>query len=335
MDTKLNRSDYLILIVSYTVIVILNCIEYYTQGENLIEYLIDIPVSVITSLSAILLFIYWLIPKYFIKEKNIFLFIVLGLAILAFFGAIDYFAGFFSGGRTWKDIPKWDKLILESIFRTANYAGFIFGILLTKKFYENQSKYYKINQQQKENELKLLRSQIDPHFLFNNLNTLDALIDQDAIKAKEYINRLSLIYRYLIQTKDAEVMELASELEFAEHYIFLIKTRFGNDYDFQIQQETTLKDKFLPTGAIQILLENVVKHNKAQHGKTVAATLTIHDDNLIVSNTKQIPNNRPESLGTGLENLKGRYSLLSDKKVHIQDTTTMFTVTIPLIALSE
>lgn len=120
------------------------------------------------------------------------------------------------------------------IDRATYSTAFPFALLLTKKFYEGQSQILKIEKQQKENELKLLRSQIDPHFLFNNLNTLDSLIDSDSEKAKEYINRLSLIYRYLIQTKDAEVMELQSEIQFAENYIFLIETRFGNDYKFTV-----------------------------------------------------------------------------------------------------
>ena len=121
----------------------------------------------------------------------------------------------------------------------ANSIGMPFGLVLAKKFYEGQNKILVIEKQQKENELKLLRSQIDPHFLFNNLNTLDSLIDSDAEKAKEYINRLSLIYRYLIKTKDAEVMELSEEIELAENYIFLIKTRFENDYDFKIDCDDT------------------------------------------------------------------------------------------------
>ena len=193
----------------------------------------------------------------------------------------------------------------------------------------------KSKKKQKENELKLLRSQINPHFLFNNLNTLDSLIDSDSEKAKEYINRLSLTYRYLIQTKDSEVMELSEEIQHAENYIFLIKTRFGNDYEFEVDKKASLKDKFIPTGAIQALLENVVKHNKAKTDNTIKASILIDQDWLTIKNTKSIPPPKSESLGTGLENLKSRYSLLSDKKVTINDAKETFEVIIPIITLSE
>jgi two-component system LytT family sensor kinase len=109
-------------------------------------------------------------------------------------------------------------------------VGFPLMLLLIKKFYEGQQVLVETQKQQKENELKLLRSQINPHFLFNNLNTLDSLID-----------------KYLIKTKDAEVMELANEIELAKNYIFLIQTRFGNDYESNIEKNISLADKFIPS----------------------------------------------------------------------------------------
>jgi len=170
--------------------------------------------------------------------------------------------------------------------------------------------------------------------LFNNLNTLDALIDSNPSKAKEYINRLSLIYRYLIQTKDAEIMELDEELSLAENYIFLIKTRFGTDYDFEIIKNTKTVDKFIPTGALQTLLENVVKHNKAQNKIVIKTTILIGDEWLIITNTKSkgITN---ESLGTGLKNLKARYKLLSNEQIMIEETEQTYKIAIPIINLSD
>ena len=213
-------------------------------------------------------------------------------------------------------------------------VGFPLAILLIKKFYESQNKISKIEKQQKENELKLLRSQIDPHFLFNNLNTLDALIDSNPTKAKEYINRLSLIYRYLIKTKDSEIMELSKEINFAENYIFLIRTRFGNDYEFIIKENSSLNDKFLPTGTIQSLLENVVKHNKYNGKSSIKTTIAINKGWLIVTNFKSEITSNNESLGTGLENLKARYQLLSDKQIQINNMDKKFEIFIPIIELT-
>jgi two-component system LytT family sensor kinase len=140
--------------------------------------------------------------------------------------------------------------------------------------------------QRKENNLKLLRSQIDSHLLFNNLNTLDSLVDSSPGKPKGRISRLSLIYRCLIKTKDAEVMELANEIELAKNYIFLIQTRFGNDYEFNIEKSISLADKFTPTSALQSLVENVVKHNKSDSTKSIKTTFQINESWLIITNTK-------------------------------------------------
>lgn len=334
MNTKLNKSDWLLLTLTYVVTIIFNSIDYYQRGYDLIEYVADFSSSIITSISVILLFMYWLIPNYILKQKSYFLFILFGVLILMVAGLADFTIGFWSGNNDWSKFPPLLKLIPNTIFSTANEAGFTFGILLAKKFYEGRATFFKVQQEKKENELKLLRSQIDPHFLFNNLNTLDSLIDTNSEKAKEYINRLSLIYRYLIQTKDAEVMELSDEIQLAENYIFLIKTRFGNDYDFSIEKEAEITDKFVPTGAIQGLLENVVKHNKPSH-KPIKTAIIITEKWLKIINSKSDIVVKKESFGTGLQNLKTRYQLLSDQEISVINTENEFKVTIPIIQLSN
>ncbi len=335
MNTRLNKTDYSVLVIVYFIFILLNCISYYKVGNELIEYLVDIPSAIITSFCIILLFMYWVIPNFLIKRTDYFSLTFFGLIILSFFGSLDYTLEFWSGSNDWNKFPKWYDLILNGIFDSTYDTGFVFGLILAKKFYESQIKISNIQKEQKENELKFLRSQLNPHFLFNNLNTLDALIDDKPNKAKEYINRLSLVYRYLIKTKDAEVMELKEEINFAENYIFLIKTRFENDYEFEIIKNISLSDKFVPTGAIQILVENVVKHNKSQNNKQIMTTICINDGWLIVTNTKSKIKSSDESFGTGLDNLKTRYSLLSDDKVKIIDMGERFEVFIPIIKLSS
>ncbi len=335
MNTKLNKSDFILLAIFYIVSTLVNAHDYYNEKNALIEYIVDFPTQIVSSLVLIYIFIAILIPALIVKERKYFLFILFGLISLIAIGMINYAAGFWSGNNNWSKFPKGIEFITFGISQGSDLIAFPLGILLTKKFYEGQSQLIKAREQQKENELKLLRSQIDPHFLFNNLNTLDSLIDSDPEKAKEYVNRLSLIYRYLIHTKDAEVMELYKEVTFAENYIFLIKTRFGNDYDFKIVNNNLYEDKFIPTGAIQALLENVVKHNKVLSNETIKATILIEEDWLSVTNSKSNSGTNPESLGTGLENLKSRYELLSDKQVQIMDTNTEYKISIPIIKLSN
>ncbi len=117
--------------------------------------------------------------------------------------------------------------------------------------------------------------------------------------------------------------------------MFLIKTRFENDYDFDIDINTQIEDKFIPTGALQTLLENVVKHNKPQNGNAIKTDIIVEDDVLKVINTKSNINPKNESFGTGLDNLKTRYQLLSDKEVIVINTDKEYNISIPIIKLIE
>jgi len=335
MDTRLNRSDFILFVIYYGVSVFMTIYQYINEESALIEYFLDIPTFIILDVGMILIFMYWLLPDYIINKKKYLHFTFWAVLLMIITGFLENIIGFYSGGNDWSKFTINLQKILNYISNTAESMGLPFGLLIAKKYYENQIVFSTIKEQQKENELKLLRSQISPHFLFNNLNTLDALIDSDTEKAKEYLNRLSLIYRYLIQTKDAEVMELNEEMNLAENYIFLIKTRFGNDYDFTITKNVPLEGKFVPTGAIQTLLENVAKHNRAQYGKVIKAELVIDEDWLSISNTKSTIKTSNDSLGTGLKNLKYRYKLLSDQKPEITDTLNDFSVKIPIIKLIE
>jgi two-component system LytT family sensor kinase len=334
MNTKLNKSDWIILAIVFGTTIILGCFDYYRADNELIEYVVDFPMSTILSLSVILIFIQKIVPTFLVQRKNYVLFFIASLLLLTFTGTLDNITGRLSAGRSISSIKNILSYLNDGLYNAVDMIGLPLGILLIKKFYEGQQELLKTQKLQKENELKLLRSQIDPHFLFNNLNTLDSLIDSNPAKAKEYIHRLSLIYRYLIKTKDAEVMELSSEIEFAENYIFLIKTRFGNDYEFTIEKNISLDATLIPTGALQSLLENVVKHNKSDGKNTIKTTILIQEGWLIITNSKSKTVSKEESFGTGLENLKARYKLLSDEKIQVHNMDTKFEAFIPIITLS-
>ena len=334
MSTKLNKSDWIIIAIVLATTIIFGCIDYYREGNELIEYLIDFPVASGLTIIIIIFFIQIIIPKFLVQKKNYLLFFVYALLFLTVIGTIDKIIGNLTAGNSLRKIEIFPFLI-GGMYNAVDMGGFPLAILLIKKFYEGQQELTSIQKQQKENELKLLRGQLDPHFLFNNLNTLDSLIDSNPVKAKEYINRLSLIYRYLIQTKDAEVMELSEELDLAKNYIFLIKTRFGNDYEFTIEENIDVNDKFIPTGALQTLLENVVKHNKSIENGIIKTTIQINQGWIIITNSKSKTVSKNESFGTGIQNLKSRYKLLSDSEIQIHNMETKFEIFIPIIELSS
>lgn len=352
--TKLNRSDYLVLTVYFVVFILaesydhtfyFNKINYtfikpdgssYSQvntSPSLLGYLIGVPASFFTTLSIVLTFYLWLIPKYLIEVRKYFLFALLGILVLAAFGILRFTVWHWVDNAPWQTYPSALDLIMNGLSNSASNAGLPLGILLTKKYFESQVQIAQVQKKQKESELKLLQAQINPHFLFNNLNTLDALIDTKPGEAKSYIAHLSALYRYLINTKDKEVVLLQDELSMIKNYFYLIETRFGDIYTFNITGNNIAKAQYLPVGALQILIENVVKHNRVLVDKHIRTTIVIESQQIVVTNNKTGASEKLESFGTGLDNLQERYALLFDKEIKISNSEFEFQVSIPLIEL--
>jgi|GEM_PF-742012 len=352
--TKLNRSDYSLLVVYFLFFILaesydhtfhFNQVNYtfinpdgssYSQintSPSLEGYLIGVPISLIATLSIVLIFFMWLIPKYLIKAKSYFVFSTFGILALVFFGVFRYTVWNWVDNVPWQTYPSVFDLIMNGLSNSASNAGFPLGILLTKKYFEGQIQVAYVQKKQKESELKLLQAQINPHFLFNNLNTLDALIDTKPEQAKRYIAHLSALYRYLINTKDEEVVLLKEELSMIRNYFYLIETRFGDIYTFSITGENMKDAKYLPVGALQVLIENVVKHNKVLMNNPIRTTIVIESNQIVVTNNKTGVSEKLESFGTGLDNLQERYALLFDKEIKITNSEFEFQVAIPLIEL--
>lgn len=298
-------------------------------------YLVGVPTSIVSSLSIVLIFFLWLIPKFLIRRKNYLVFSILGLLVLVSFGIFRITIWHWAYYIPWETYPSIYDLIIKGLNNSASSAGLPLGILLTKKYFETQVKLVQTEKKQKEGELKLLQAQLNPHFLFNNLNTLDSLITNDPEKAKNYIMHLSALYRYLINTKNQEVVSLNEELAMIKNYFYLIETRFGEIYTFDINGQKPKTDKYLPVGALQVLIENVVKHNGVVARKSIQTTITIEEELIIITNNKDKVCDNRESFGMGLTNLKERYALLFDKEITILDSESRFQVCIPLIELVE
>jgi len=208
-------------------------------------------------------------------------------------------------------------------------------IMLGKKMFDLQLHVANMEKEKRTAELSFLKAQIDPHFLFNNLNTVDALIDKDPQSAKTYLHKLAQLYRYLVSSKDQEVVLLDEELAFAKNYIYLIEERFGKAYQFDIQNEHPRPEEvWIPPGALQTLLENIVKHNQGNHTDPIITTIFIDEKNIIVSNDKRPKKGSVDSTGTGLQNLRARYKLLTDLEIKI-NSGERFTVELPNVRLIE
>jgi hypothetical protein len=184
-------------------------------------------------------------------------------------------------------------------------------------------------------QLSALRIQVNPHFLFNNLNTLSAVIPDNPLQAVAFVQQLSKVYRHILEVKDEQSILLKEELEVLEAYAFLLKTRFGANLEISIRvAEEKLQQRIVPL-SLQILMENAIKHNIVSSAKPLFIDICTKDGRLIVSNTLQKKNQLMESTGIGLDNIRNRYRLLGDRTVEVEEGPESFTVAIPLIECAE
>lgn len=189
---------------------------------------------------------------------------------------------------------------------------------------------------QKENfqaQLQSLKSQVSPHFLFNSLNVLRSLIPQDPEKASDFTERLSDLYRAFLENSDQQLIPLKKELEVVNSYIFLLETRFGSAVKFELDIPEEVEQLQLPPGALQMLIENAIKHNGSTRKKPLRIEITVEEDYLCVQNNLQPRLDEVSSTNTGLENIRRRYDYFSDKEVKIENSKEKFIVKLPLLKL--
>jgi hypothetical protein len=176
-----------------------------------------------------------------------------------------------------------------------------------------------------------LRNQLNPHFLFNALTSLNSLIFENQELASEFLQQLSKVYRYVLQNKNKETVPLATELNFISHYISLLKIRFTDALIFSIDINEETKEKRIVPVTLQILIENAVKHNIVSLTCPLTISITADTTYLIIQNSINKKALVETSNKQGLANLKGFYHYLSDTPVETVETQNFFTVKIPLI----
>ena len=329
---RINKSDWKIIGGFWLIAIPVIAADYssHMKMPTVLKFLlIDFVAINIVSLGTVFI----LAPKFLTKRKYFLFFMALLMLLIG--EAIIYGIGYSMVWPNWK-LPESIILFLgDEITSGAQSLGILGGVLLAKKWFESQQDILKLEASTKANELRALQSQINPHFLFNNLNSLDELIDSRPEEAKKYVNRLAQLYRYLLNSKDEDVVTIKEEIDFAENYIYLLKLRYGNAYHFDIVDNLSNKDKYLiPPASLQLIIENVVKHNIGSIDHPLKTTIALNQDNVTVTNTKRLKRNfELASKGTGINNLQTRYALLSNKNISIEESETEYKIVLPLINL--
>lgn len=188
----------------------------------------------------------------------------------------------------------------------------------------------KLSREQLELQFDALRSQLSPHYLFNNLNTIYALVHQDAERTEKYIRKLAQTYQYILNNHSQKTTTIDNELKFVEAYKYLLEIRFGNTLDINLKLSTETLRYSIPPLSLQILIENAVKHNSFDEGNPLKIEILNDYDDIIVRNNISQAKPKTDSLKIGLDNLRKRYTYLSDRKVQTI-VNNYFIVRIPIL----
>lgn len=183
-----------------------------------------------------------------------------------------------------------------------------------------------------QNEFDALKSQVNPHFLFNCFNTLSSLISEDLKQAEVFLNELSKVYRYLLRNNENGMSTLQTEVKFIESYFRLLSTRYGDALQLHIEIDKRYEQYLLPSLSLQLLVENAVKHNVvSKQSPLVIDIFTAAGNILVVNNNLQLKQLKSASHHVGLENIRSKYNLMKQTGFQVLDGNKNFSVVLPLI----
>lgn len=232
----------------------------------------------------------------------------------------------------------------EKFLSDENAGNYILAIVIT--FFVTLSLYafsfYKAYQENKVKEQKIiagtasakfesLKNQIDPHFLFNSLNVLSSLIEENPENAQKFTTSLSKVYRYVLEQKDKDLVGVEEELSFAKTYMNLLKMRFENSLFYEVPAAIPNPEAKVVPLSLQLLLENTVKHNVVSEQRPLHIRIFIENDYLVIENDFQKKEVIQDRQGVGLQNIISRYAIISNRKVLIEQTDKIFAVKIPML----
>ncbi len=235
-------------------------------------------------------------------------------------------------------------LSFESFIAKETWEDYAFGFWITMTvviifyvlYFYNRYQRNKIKEQQviagtASAKFDALKNQLDPHFLFNSLNVLTSLIEENPKNAQKFTTALSKVYRYVLEQKNKELVTVDEELSFAKTYMSLLKMRFEDSIIFEMPEHATNPESKVVPLSLQLVLENAVKHNMVTTRKPLHIKIYEDDGYLVVMNNSQLKQIVKKSSGVGLENIKQRYKLLSNKKVIINQRAKDFAVALPML----
>lgn len=229
------------------------------------------------------------------------------------------------------------KITMGFVFRVNLFLNSINGIVFFMNQYKkSQLEAEQLKKQTLEAQFEALRSQINPHFLFNSLNVLSTLVYKDAEASTEFIHQLSRVYRYLLYYQEKKVVQLREELQFLNSYIYLLQIRFRDTLHIGVEIPPEFLDYYVAPASLQLLIENAIKHNVVSKRRPLGIRLYVKGgDWLVVENRLQEKQMKELSTATGLKNIARRYEFISNRSIAVTRSDEHFRVELPLIKMAQ
>jgi sensor histidine kinase YesM len=239
---------------------------------------------------------------------------------------------FNNGVVNWNNVYTTTLVIMICVlFITHTYET----VFLVQEAENEKLKKEQLERARAEAELEALKNQIDPHFIFNSLNTLSHLIEKDPSKARQFNDNLADVYRYILQNKARELVLLHEEMLFLTDYFSLLKIRFEQAVQLQNHVDPALYDQYLiPPISLQLLVENAIKHNEFSDAVPLVIDIDMQNDELIIHNQVRKKILRKASSRIGLHNLGERYKLTTSKEIRVTGSASDFTVSLPVLKIT-
>ena len=246
---------------------------------------------------------------------------------------LNMFTDMYFDGKTLEEFIKGESLgrYKFSLWITLTVISTFHVIYFYNKYQQNKIKEQKVIAGTASAKFDALKNQLDPHFLFNSLNVLTSLIEENPVNAQKFTTSLSKVYRYVLEQKNKELVSVDEELEFAKTYMSLLKMRFEDSIIFDIPEKANNPESKVVPLSLQLLLENAVKHNTVTSKKPLHIKIYEVADRLVVENNLQPKQIVKKSSGVGLNNIMQRYDLLTNKKININKEANRFVVSIPML----
>lgn len=265
---------------------------------------------------------------------------VLGILVLVVYSAVafitvKYLMFFLKYGRLPDD--QWQFTATSSL--SAVLISFIISLIFTavgffKAWKRSNEREQNLKAEMMAYKYESLRNQINPHFLFNSFNVLSDLVYADQAMAVKFINQLSDLFRYVLDSRDKELVPLQDELAFMHSYIYLLKTRFEDKLKLEMDLKTDAGELIVPM-TLQMLVENAVKHNEVSEAFPLQISISRSADYLDVENSLRIKKVGDDSKNTGLKNIIQQFSFFTDRPIEISNANGMFRVRVPILKTSE